>query len=305
MFNSLKAICLFLCLSIATQAEVGLTPGDPKIIGGELANSEDWSSTVALFRKNNEGIPFCGGALIAPRWVLTAAHCAIDEESENLFVRVGTTNLEKDGGGEEIKIKKVIINPQYNTITFDNDLALLELESSTRVFPIPLFIGDVPEGTPAVVVGWGTRNISPNESLGFNPSTQLHELQLPIVGQAQCRRIMEDQHNMGPLTDNMLCAGTLQGGRDTCQGDSGGPLMVTQDNQTRLVGVVSWGRGCAEVQTYGVYARVNKFSEWIASYTEEQPDSDDDSSGGGAIFWMFFPLFGLLLLYKKVKIRIL
>jgi secreted trypsin-like serine protease len=296
MFNLAKAMCLLLCLSVSVQAE--LTAGDPRIIGGAIADVDEWISTVALFANENEGTPFCGGALIASRWVLTAAHCVIDENKNNLFVRVGTADLRENSKGESIKVKKIITHPQYNTVTFDNDLALLELENTTTVFPIPLFIGDTQAGDAAVVVGWGTRNVDP-KGLGFNPSQQLYALELPIVGQAQCRQIMEGLHNMGPVTDNMMCAGTLQGGEDTCQGDSGGPLMVNQNQQTRLVGIVSWGIGCAEAQTYGVYTRVNKFSEWITSHTEAEP-SDTDDSAGGAIFWMLFPLFGLLLVQRKL-----
>ena len=159
MFNIAKAMCLLLCLSLSVQAE--LTPGDPRIIGGEIADVDDWISTVALFANENEGTPFCGGALIASRWVLTAAHCVIDENKNNLFVRVGTTDLKESSKGESVKIKRIIMHPKYNTITFDNDLALLELKSSTAVFPIPLFIGDAQEGEAAIVVGWGTRNVDP------------------------------------------------------------------------------------------------------------------------------------------------
>lgn len=296
MFNIARAMGLLLCLSVSLQAEGELTPGDPKIIGGEIADVGDWTSTVALFANNNDGTPFCGGALIAPRWVLTAAHCVIGENTNNLFVWVGSENLNDNGGGEGIKVKKIITHPKYNTVTFENDLALLELKSETAVYAIPLFIGEVEEGTQAAVVGWGSRNIDPLTGLGFNPSRLLYELQLPIVGLAQCRRIMEDQHHMGPVTKTMICAGTLQGGQDTCQGDSGGPLMVNQNDQTRLVGIVSWGIGCAEAQTYGVYTRVNSFSKWIKSNIDAKPSSD---KGGGAIFWIIFPLFGLLLVYKN------
>ncbi len=301
MLNIARAICL-LCLSVVVHAETGLTRGDPRIIGGEVADFGDWPSTAALFvtkKGREEGSYSCGGALIASQWVLTAAHCVKGEKAANMFVWVGTTDLSPNGGGEGINVKKIISHPQYNDSTFDNDLALLELKSATRVETMPLFIGDAEEGTPAAVVGWGTRNVNPVTGEGFNPSLQLHELQLPIISQAQCKLIMEDVHNMGPVTNNMICAGTGLGGEDTCQGDSGGPLMAMQNNEVRLVGVVSWGIGCADRNTYGVYTRLNKFSKWIESSMEAKPSNDSE---GGAIFWMLFPFFGLLLAYRKLRI---
>ena len=164
MFNIAKAICLLLCLSVVVHAETRLIPGEPRIIGGEAADFGDWPSTAALFvtqKGREEGSYSCGGALIASRWVLTAAHCVKGEKAANMFVWLGTTDLSRNGGGEGIKVKKIIIHPQYNDTIFDNDLALLELKSITTVKTIPLFIGDTEEGTPAAVVGWGTRNVNP------------------------------------------------------------------------------------------------------------------------------------------------
>ncbi len=302
MFNIAKAICLLFCLSVLVHAETTLTQRDPRIIGGEVADFGDWPSTAALFvtkKGREEGSYICGGTLIAPRWVITAAHCVKGEKATNLFVWLGTTDLSDNGGGEGIKIKKIISHPQYDEATFDNDLALLELEDISNVKTMPLFIGDAEEGTPAAVVGWGARNINPLTGEGFNPSLQLYELQLPIVSQTQCKLIMEDLQNMGPVTDNMICAGTGLGGEDTCQGDSGGPLMAMQNNEIRLVGLVSWGIGCADQNTYGVYTRLNKFSKWIESSMEAESNND---SGGGTIFWMLFPFFVLLLTYKIRRI---
>ncbi len=306
MFNIAKAICLLLCLSVITvHAETTLTRGDPRIIGGEIADFGDWPSTAALFvtkKGHEEGTYSCGGALIAPQWVLTAAHCVKGEQATNMFVRLGTTDLSDNQAGERIKVKKIISYPQYNEATFDNDLALIELKNVSKIKTIPLFIGDIEEGTPAAVVGWGTRNVNPFTGEGFNPSLQLYELQLPIVGQAQCKLIMEDIRNMGPVTNNMICAGTGLGGEDTCQGDSGGPLMAMQNDEIRLVGVISWGFGCAKPNTYGVYTRLNKFSKWIKSSMEAKPSNDSEDSEGGAIFWMLFPFFALLLAYKARRI---
>lgn len=301
MFNIVKAMFLLLFLSLLAHAEArAFTQGDPKIIGGNVADYGDWPSTVALFSTTDDEAPYCGGALITSRWVITAAHCVKGEKAANIFIRVGTTNLNDKRSGERRKIKKIIIHPKYNDFTFDSDLALLELKNITTIETIPLFIGSPQADTPTAVVGWGTQNVNPLTGEGFNPSKQLYELQLPIVSQTQCKFIMEDLNDLGPITNNMICAGTGLGGEDTCQGDSGGPLMALQNDEIRLVGIISWGSGCANTFTYGVYTRLNKFSKWIKSYTEAKPN-DKDESAGGSIFWLIFPLSGILLIYRKVK----
>ncbi len=293
MSHIIKMI-LLLFLSVSLQAEVGTTKKEPKIIGGEPAVVDEWPSTVALLQ---EGSYSCGGALIASRWVITAGHCALDVKAVDLSVKVGTNDLTQ--GGEIIAVKRIIIHPKYDLFTLDSDLALLELKKAVSIETLPLFVGDTEEGRIAAVVGWGARDVNPFTGEGFNLSTLLYELFLPIVSLQECRRVMEDLQNDGPITTNMLCAGDLLGGEDTCQGDSGSPLMVVQDDEVRLAGLVSWGAGCAKVDTYGVYTRVSQFSKWIESYTQGESSDDNDSSAGGAIFWMLFPLSGILLAYRR------
>lgn len=159
--------------------------------------------------------------------------------------------------------EKIVFHPQFNSNTLDNDVVLLkltkEIEFTDLISPIAYHGQNqvVPVGEILRVSGWGSTNIA-NDDL-----TLLRAVSVPMVDQAQCRQ----QHIKSPraVTDNMLCAGWPEGGRDACGGDSGGPLVNLQGV---LVGVVSWGVGCARPDSSGVYARVASFSNWLSDTTK-------------------------------------
>lgn len=111
-----------------------------------------------------------------------------------------------------------------------------------------------------VVTGWGAIRE------GGPTSDTLQEVQVPIMSNSECRK---SKYGERRITDNMLCAGYKDGGKDSCQGDSGGPLHVVQHGQHQLAGVVSWGEGCAKGGYPGVYARVNRYGTWIRSLTKK------------------------------------
>ena len=227
---------------------------EPRIVGGYDAQRGDWPWIVGLIYSgdsNFDGLT-CGATLINSTWVITAAHCMIGETTQTLQVVGNLYDLKKDTGITR-NIKRIIVHPAYNQRTEQNDLALLELtQPITDIPPIPNLNQQTDiEGSYATAIGWGR--------LGENnrkyPSI-LQEVQVPIASDSDCKRRLD-------TTSSMLCAGEIAGGKDTCQGDSGGPLMLLQQGQWTLVGVTSWGTGCARPRNYGVYTRVSEFIDYI------------------------------------------
>ncbi len=249
------------------------------INGTEVPASEDRYESIVAILYNNDGEhyynQFCGGTLISPTWVVTAAHCLQGESASGIKVMLNNYNLEQTGTVKYVK--RIIMHENYDDYTLDNDIGLIELTTSvTDVNPINLnSTASLAVGQSAWSAGWGNTSITsevyPNE---------LMEVLLPIIGSNDC-----DNAYPGEITENHICAGYLNGTKDTCQGDSGGPLIIENNNQYELAGIVSWGEGCA-VQDYpGVYTRVQNYSSWITNYMENSDggdidpnDNDDDNN---------------------------
>jgi len=284
---NIKKLMLLACmpLLIATT-EANPQKGIEKIMGGEVASYDNWSSIVALY--NDNGDPFCGGTLIESRWVITAAHCLKKTQAADIFVWLGTADLNENGGGGPVKVKRIIVHPDYNSDSFDSDLALIELKKSVSIPTMQLYDGYVKGDVLAAVAGWGLEGLDLNGD--FYRSYLLQELFIPTISLEECQYFQEN------LTNNMICAGFISPEKDACQGDSGGPLVVLQNDEIRLAGLVSYGSSCnlPERHSIGIYTRVGNYSDWIKSYTKKKPNS-----GGGSIMWILFPLLGLLLVRKR------
>ncbi|KAG9405046.1 hypothetical protein AC1031_004147 [Aphanomyces cochlioides] len=140
------------------------------------------------------------------------------------------------------------------------DFAILLLERNSTYTPVEVSFDNVPGGTPTVVRGWGTTS-----SGGSQPDVLL-EVGVNALDNAKCAKLLTGY----TVDDTMLCAGGEQG-KDSCQGDSGGPLTVEQNGSEKLVGVVSWGIGCAEANKPGVYGRVSVARDFIAPYITNTP----------------------------------
>jgi V8-like Glu-specific endopeptidase len=280
------------------EALRGLAPtrieAQVRVVGGEIASQSEFPWQTALYVEPSEGHDFfvCGGSLIAPNWVLSAAHCFVAETSKNasdwvVANDIATLTYDKlPEGATTRKVKRLIVNEHYDPATHENDIALLELAEPIQGTPIaPLMTADraLESGTTATVTGWGrTRFImAQKDSQGkvtfvdgvtkepVDPETtktpDLRKADIPLVDVAKCAA---DYGAQGSRIDaRNLCAGLPEGGKDSCQGDSGGPLMAkTAEGEWRQIGVVSFGVGCALKGFPGVYTRVSAFGDWIGGF---------------------------------------
>jgi trypsin len=220
-----------------------------KIVGGTVATASDNPFQVALLNRsvaNNFDAQFCGGTLVKANVIVTAAHCSDFVTASQVQVLTGTRNL--DGTGVRRNVTRIAIHPSWNPGTFDYDVAVWTLSSSTTGIPFAsLATADPAVGTNLLVTGWGA--LSEGGSFPIN----LRKVTVPLVSTANCNDA--NSYN-GQITTRMICAGFDAGGRDSCQGDSGGPLA----RGSVLTGIVSWGDGCARPNKHGVYTRVSNSS---------------------------------------------
>uniref|UniRef100_A0A3Q3ERA5 Zgc:100868 n=1 Tax=Kryptolebias marmoratus TaxID=37003 RepID=A0A3Q3ERA5_KRYMA len=220
-----------------------------KIVGGQEAPAGSWPWQVSL----QQSAHFCGGSLINNLWVLTAAHCVPSGNPAGLTVFLGLQSLQGSNPNKVSRtVAQIIVHPDYNSVTSNNDIALLKLSSSVSftsyISPIRIYVSSV--GLPS-------------------PQT-LMEVEVPVVGNRLCYC---DYSSEGiTITDNMICAGLTEGGKDSCQGDSGGPMVSKQGGRWIQAGVVSFGVGCARPNIPGVYTRVSQYQNWVNSQiTSNQP----------------------------------
>ncbi|QRG82066.1 serine protease [Vibrio diabolicus] len=237
-----------------------------RIIGGEPANTSDWKFIASLVRK---GQPtsighFCGGSFLGGKYVLTAAHCVEGLNADDIDIALGLYDQNNESHAQRIAVNNIYSHTAYNSNTTNNDIALIELErnvdSATIDLATPELLDSVRVGDKLHVAGWG--NTSTTDRIY---PTVLQQVDLEYVDRATCQNLPGNYSN---VSDDGICAGYYWGGKDSCQGDSGGPLIVDDNGINKLLGVVSWGDGCAQPNAYGVYANVAHFQHngWIDSH---------------------------------------
>ncbi|XP_028255578.1 coagulation factor VII-like [Parambassis ranga] len=232
----------------------------PRVVNGQIC-PKGHCPWQALLTEHNEFK--CGAIVLSDQWVLTAAHCVWLKPTAVFHVTVGEHDLrDNEKTEQQRRIIDVVIHHGYNQSSSDSDLALLKLYHPVKlgrhVVPICLparnstFTRTLATIRHSTVSGWGRlAQFGP-------PSRFLQRLVLPRVPLQECRL-----HTSLNITKNMMCAGLKSGGHDACEGDSGGPLVTRYKKTWFLTGVVSWGKGCANENMYGVYAKVSNFLDWI------------------------------------------
>ncbi|XP_032401130.1 transmembrane protease serine 4a isoform X1 [Xiphophorus hellerii] len=255
-----RSVCRTGSVVSLTCSDCGVGGNLERIVGGVDAHIEEYPWQVSL----QNGGHRCGGSLVSSRWIVTAAHCfSGNKELSRWTVMSGETYLTTLGGSS---VDKIIIHDQYDEASSDYDLAMMRLSS-------PISVGDkrkpvclppkdllLPDKAPVVVSGWGL--LRENGKI----STTLQKANIEMIDRNTCSSIYATM-----LSQRMVCAGNLKGGVDSCQGDSGGPLVYLSASQWYLVGVVSWGDGCARENRPGVYSNVDNMLNWIYAAIEKNP----------------------------------
>ncbi|XP_061780149.1 coagulation factor VII-like isoform X2 [Nerophis lumbriciformis] len=257
---------------VEDSSKAGLNDPRARIVGGNECPKGECPWQVLLLYK---GKGFCGGVILKPTWILTASHCMEDTDVRFLSIVAGEHNTEVTEGTEQvIQVSEIIMHERYVKTTADNDIALLRLTAPIVYTPYAV-AACLPTKSLAerelwavsmhTVSGWGRRaENGPTSHL-------LRRLRVPRIRTQQCV-----EESGVALTDNMFCAGYIQGQQDSCKGDSGGPLVTQYKKTTFLLGIVSWGKGCARPGHYGIYTRISNYLQWIHNHTTtpQQPTNN-------------------------------
>ncbi|KAM4703778.1 suppressor of tumorigenicity 14 protein [Rhinophrynus dorsalis] len=255
-----------------TRCNCGKRPFTRKtrIVGGVNADVGEWPWQVSLHTKHDGHT--CGASLVSSTILISAAHCFQDtttirySDPSVWTAYLGLHDQAQRTSSKDVvqrKIKRIVAHKGFSDYTYDNDIAMLELDSPVtftdfiQPICIPESTFDFPVGKSLLVTGWGAL------SEGGTGAVILQKAEIRIINQTECNKLLD-----GQLTPRMLCAGFVSGGIDACQGDSGGPLSSVESNsKVYLAGIVSWGEGCARRNKPGIYTRVTMMRDWIKQNT--------------------------------------
>uniref|UniRef100_A0A1L8DQW0 Putative trypsin-like serine protease n=1 Tax=Nyssomyia neivai TaxID=330878 RepID=A0A1L8DQW0_9DIPT len=244
----------------------------PLIVGGEEAKTAEFPHMAVIgwdSESSNGVIDWnCGGALISEDCILTAAHCTHIRGVQPKYVRLGDHNLARtddDGDPQQFNIREIVRHPEYKSSSKYNDIAVMKLDGRPRLgkFVRPACLWQTPNinYTKTVATGWGQIDFSGPKS------DSLLKVTLDIISNSECAPLFEINRKLQQgIIDTQMCAGYLDGGKDTCQGDSGGPIQVVTPGNIcifHVVGLTSFGKSCGGANAPGVYTRVSSYLDWL------------------------------------------
>ncbi|RWS01250.1 plasminogen activator sPA-like protein [Dinothrombium tinctorium] len=238
-------------------------PSSTKIVGGReaLPGEFPWQVSLQIKRFSSNYMHYCGAVVLNSRTLITAAHCLNNINKNDIRAVLGAHNIRKYSGDEVMpRISKLVIHDKYNERTMANDIGLIILEREVDLSHAsgrPINSVCIPNKQETfkgelIVSGWG--RTAENGGL----PDKLRAVEVPVISNDECGRYY--RFRIHPC---MVCAGHKEGGKDSCQGDSGGPIVQRVDGRSKLVGVVSWGIGCARPRSPGVYTEVSCYNDWI------------------------------------------
>jgi hypothetical protein len=283
----LLVVILFSGNVFSAQLQVDTNQGHP-VINGDFARFSQFPDIVSLQTPNRQH--FCGGSVIANGWVLTAAHCVINQNTFSFGVYYGDDDIGFLGQGGFFQVQQIIIHSQYDHQRIINDVALLRVPgvrkfSSTGIASAGLRPA---KNELVTVAGWGQIDRFGGQTLNLRSSN------LRFLNENDCRNEFSQRTfgaiNVGSIGPWNVCAGDPSGFQSACRGDSGGPLYVSEGGRTVQVGVVSWGRvaqfgvGCGSSGEPGVFASVPFYRDWIERFVPEirrTTNSNGDRDGDG------------------------
>ena len=240
----------------------------PLIVGGEIAPSQPYFAS--LFDELNPEFPFCGGTLIAPDTIVTAAHC-VDETNSKILISLGQSHFDALPNAAKIEVKGIVVHNEYDSKLSQKDIALLFVDPkdvqkiAPNVKPAILESDiNIPEVNAKLrVFGFGN-----GTSQGWLQQPELMQVEVPVISVENCKELY-NMNDVEQITAEQICALKKDGGQDSCSGDSGGPAFsVNQKGELKLAGVVSWGEGCAQSKNPGVYTRIASQRLWIEKTQE-------------------------------------
>ncbi|CAD7088916.1 unnamed protein product [Hermetia illucens] len=239
MFRTLFLLCLLCAVATPRLQE--------KIVRGRRSPTGRTPYLVSLMYQLKH---YCGGAVVAPRVILTAAHCVVGMKPRFMSIRAGTNTRMR--GGYIRRVGGWKRHPKFNKKSISYDVALIYLKRrlpfNNLVQPIKLFQGRLRKFQKGIIAGWG----STRERGGLTNMARIAAVR--VTPRNKCRRAYGRD-----LKRSMYCAGFMNGARDACQGDSGGPLVIGG----RLAGIISVGEGCGRRGFPGIYTRVPMLKRWI------------------------------------------